>query len=80
MPIAQPPASIPPNPISTAPNIDNKLEVAARPGRRDMNLRAGIEPRRPKYPIKAERLTDRQGFKFSPEKVAMFLKAAKGTG
>jgi hypothetical protein len=37
----------------------------------------GIEPRRPKYPIKAERLPDRQGFKFSAENVAMFLKAAK---
>lgn len=40
----------------------------------------GIEPRRPKYPIKAERLGDRQGFKFSAQNVAMFLKAAKGTG
>lgn len=37
----------------------------------------GIEPRRPKYPIKAERVADRQGFKFSPENVAMFLKAAR---
>jgi hypothetical protein len=40
----------------------------------------GIEPRRPKYPIKAERLTDRRGFKFSAENVAMYLKAAKGAG
>jgi len=40
----------------------------------------GIEPRRPKYPIKAERLTDRRGFKFSPENVAMYLKAEKGAG
>ena len=36
----------------------------------------GIETRRPKYPINAERLPDRRGFKFTAENVAMCLKAA----
>ena len=35
----------------------------------------GIEPRRPKYPISAERIPDRKGFKFTAENVAIFLKA-----
>ena len=35
----------------------------------------GIDPKRPKYPISAERLPDRQGFKFTAENVAMLLKA-----
>ena len=30
----------------------------------------GIDPRRPKYPISAERVPDQQGFKFSAEQVA----------
>ena len=33
----------------------------------------GIEPRRPKYPIKVERLPDRRGFKFTSEDVVMYL-------
>jgi hypothetical protein len=35
----------------------------------------GIEPNRPKYPISAERVPDRRGFKFTAENVAMFLKS-----
>jgi hypothetical protein len=35
----------------------------------------GIDPRRPKYPISAERIPDRRGFKFTAENVAMLLKA-----
>ena len=34
---------------------------------------AGIDPRRPKYPVSAERVPDGQGFKFSAEQVALFL-------
>ena len=33
----------------------------------------GIDPRRPKYPISAERVPDRQGFKFTVERVALLL-------
>lgn len=35
----------------------------------------GIDPRRPKYPISAERVPDRQGFKFTAEQVALLLRA-----
>ena len=35
----------------------------------------GIDPRRPKYPISAERIPDRRGFMFTAENVAMLLKA-----
>ncbi len=35
----------------------------------------GIDPRRPKYPISAERIPDRQGFKFTAEQVALLLEA-----
>ena len=35
----------------------------------------GIDPKRPKYPVSAERLPDRRGFKFTAENVAMLLKA-----
>jgi hypothetical protein len=35
----------------------------------------GIDPRRPKYPISAERVPDRQGFKFSAEQVAHLLQS-----
>ncbi|MDX8481530.1 hypothetical protein RFN28_24150 [Mesorhizobium sp. VK24D] len=35
----------------------------------------GIDPKRPKYPISAERIPDRRGFKFTAENVAMLLKA-----
>jgi hypothetical protein len=37
----------------------------------------GIEPRRPKYPINAERLSDRRKFKFAVEVVVMRLAASK---
>jgi hypothetical protein len=33
----------------------------------------GIDPRRPKYPISAERIPDRQGFKFTAEQVTLLL-------
>ena len=33
----------------------------------------GIDPRRPKYPISAERIPDGQGFKFTAEQVALLL-------
>lgn len=36
----------------------------------------GIEPRRPKYPINVERVSDGRGYKFTPENVAMYLKLA----
>jgi hypothetical protein len=35
----------------------------------------GIDPKRPKYPVSAERLPDRRGFKFTAENIAMLLKA-----
>lgn len=37
----------------------------------------GIDPKRPRYPISAERIPDRRGFKFTAENVAMFLSQAK---
>lgn len=33
----------------------------------------GIDPRRPKYPVSAERIPDGQGFKFSSDQVALLL-------
>ena len=33
----------------------------------------GIDPRRPKYPISAERIPDGQGFKFTSDQVALVL-------
>lgn len=33
----------------------------------------GIDPRRPKYPVSAERIPDGQGFKFTIEQVAILL-------
>jgi hypothetical protein len=33
----------------------------------------GIDPRRPKYPVSAERIPDGQGFKFTSEQVALLL-------
>ncbi|UIJ32978.1 hypothetical protein LV780_20660 (plasmid) [Cereibacter azotoformans] len=36
---------------------------------------AGIDPRRPRYPISAERIPDGQGFKFTADHVALLLKA-----
>ena len=33
----------------------------------------GIDPRRPKYPVSAERIPDGQGFKFTAEPVALLL-------
>jgi hypothetical protein len=33
----------------------------------------GLDPRRPKYPVSAERLPDGQGFKFTAEQVAILL-------
>ncbi|ESY98110.1 hypothetical protein [Mesorhizobium sp. L48C026A00] len=35
----------------------------------------GIDPKRPRYPISAERIPDRRGFKFTAENVAMLLLA-----
>ena len=35
----------------------------------------GIDPKRPRYPISAERIPDRRGFKFTAENVAMLLQA-----
>jgi hypothetical protein len=42
---------------------------------RDKFKITGIDPRRPKYPISAERVPDRQGFKFTGEQVALLLQA-----
>ena len=33
----------------------------------------GIDPRRPKYPVSAERIPDRQGFKFTVDQVMLLL-------
>ena len=33
----------------------------------------GIDPRRPKYPVSAERIPDGQGFKFTSDQVALLL-------
>lgn len=35
----------------------------------------GIDPKRPRYPISAERIPDRRGFKFTAENVVMLLRA-----
>lgn len=35
----------------------------------------GLDPRRPKYPVSAERISDRQGFKFTSEQVALLLQS-----
>jgi hypothetical protein len=35
----------------------------------------GIDPRRPKYPISAERIPDGQGFKFTADQVALLLRS-----
>lgn len=35
----------------------------------------GIDPKRPRYPISVERISDRRGFKFAAENVVMFLRA-----
>jgi hypothetical protein len=35
----------------------------------------GINPNRPRYPISAERIPDRRGFKFAAENVALYLAA-----
>lgn len=40
---------------------------------RDRFRITGIDPRRPKYPISAERVPDRQGFKFTSDQVALLL-------
>jgi hypothetical protein len=51
---------------------------AADYGRRVSNGRetfriVGIDPRRPKYPVSAERIPDGQGFKFTADQVALLL-------
>lgn len=33
----------------------------------------GIDPRRPKYPVSAERISDGQGFKFTVDQVTLLL-------
>ncbi|MCE8556589.1 hypothetical protein KBY29_19950 [Ruegeria pomeroyi] len=40
---------------------------------RDTFRITGIDPRRPKYPISAERIPDGQGYKFAAEQVALLL-------
>ena len=37
---------------------------------------AGIDPRRPKYPISATRIPDGKGYKFTAQNVVLLLKAA----
>ncbi len=37
---------------------------------------AGIDPRRPKYPVSATRIPDGKGYKFTAENVALLLQAA----
>lgn len=41
-------------------------------GRETFRL-VGIDPRRPKYPVSAERIPDGQGFKFTADQVALLL-------
>ena len=36
----------------------------------------GLNPNRPRYPVDAERLPDRRGFKLAADMVAMHLKAS----
>ena len=36
----------------------------------------GLSPRRPKYPVDAERLSDRKQYKFTAENVVMYLRSA----
>ncbi|MGP3699835.1 hypothetical protein [Rhodobacter sp. NSM] len=36
---------------------------------------AGLDPRRPRYPVSAERIPDGQGFKFTADHVALLLRA-----
>ena len=36
----------------------------------------GLSPRRPKYPIDAERLSDRNQYKFTAENVVMYLRSS----
>ncbi len=43
---------------------------------RDRFRVAGIDPRRPKYPISANRIPDGKGYKFTAENVAFLLQAA----
>jgi hypothetical protein len=40
---------------------------------RDTFRITGIDPRRPKYPISAERIPDGQGFKFTADQVTLLL-------
>ncbi|MCW3784591.1 hypothetical protein [Defluviimonas salinarum] len=40
---------------------------------RDLFRITGIAPRRPKYPVSAERIPDGQGFKFTVDQVALLL-------
>lgn len=42
---------------------------------RDTYRIVGIDPKRPKYPISAERIPDRQGFKFTSAQVALLLQS-----
>ena len=43
---------------------------------RDWFKLTGIDPRRPKYPISADRIADGKGFKFTAENVAILLRAS----
>ena len=40
---------------------------------RDLYRITGIDPRRPRYPVSAERIPDGQGFKFTSDQVALLL-------
>ncbi|WP_127902271.1 hypothetical protein [Solirhodobacter olei] len=42
---------------------------------RDVFRITGIDPRRPKYPVSVERVSDRQGYKFTSEQVRLLLQA-----
>lgn len=62
-------------------NVDSLLQFLRRGNRGDVTGRerirvAGIDPRRPKYPISATRIPDGKGYKFIAENVALLLQAA----
>ena len=52
----------------TAADYDRQFST----GRETFRI-VGIDPRRPKYPISAERIPDGQGFKFTLDQVVMLL-------
>lgn len=50
------------------PDYDRRFSTG-----RELFRITGIDPRRPKYPVSAERIPDGQGFKFTSDQVALLL-------